>query len=67
MCVSCEHFRPDAHEDLHSPHHCGFYDAAFGDEAFRLDCPEYMEASLEDSPQRVNASETVKVAKSALA
>lgn len=67
MCVSCEHFRPHAHEDSHSPHHCGFYDVAFGDEAFRLDCPEYVEASVGDSPQRVNSSEAAKVAQSALA
>lgn len=66
MCVSCEHFRPHAHEDSHSPHHCGFYDVAFGDEAFRLDCPEYVEMSVEDTPQRVNSSETAKVAQSAL-
>jgi DNA-binding MarR family transcriptional regulator len=66
MCVSCEHFRPHAHPESNSPHHCGFYDVAFGDEAFRLDCPEYVETSMEDPPQRVNSSETAKVAQSAL-
>lgn len=67
MCVSCEHFRPHAHVDSQSPHHCGFYDMAFGDDAFRLDCPEYVETSPEDPPQRGNSSETAKVAQSALA
>ncbi len=67
MCVSCEHFRSQAHENSQSPHHCGFYDIAFGDDAFRLDCPEYVETAMEDSPEKVNVSETAKVAQSALA
>jgi hypothetical protein len=67
MCVSCEHFRSHAHEDPQSPHHCGFYDTAFGDESFRLDCPEYVEASLEETHPGGNASEPVKVAQSARA
>lgn len=67
MCVSCEHFQSHAHEDSHSPHHCGFYDIAFGDEAFRLDCPGYVEAAMEGAPQRGDASETTKIAQSALA
>ena len=66
MCVSCEHFRPHAHEDSKSPHHCSFYDVAFGNEAFRLDCPEYVETTMEDSPQRMNASEATNASQSAL-
>ena len=49
MCVSCEHFRPQAHPGSEQPHHCDFYKTAFGDQAFRLDCPEYVEASNVES------------------
>ncbi len=66
MCVSCEHFRLYAYQDSNSPHHCGFYDVAFGDEGFRLDCPDYAEKAPENSHQRANASEPTKVAQSAL-
>ena len=44
MCVSCEHFHSHAYAESDQPHHCDFYNAAFGDQAFRLDCPEYVEA-----------------------
>jgi DNA-binding MarR family transcriptional regulator len=66
MCVSCEHLRLHAHQATNSPHHCGFYNVAFGDEAFRLDCPEYVEGAVEEAPQSVNSSEAVKAAPSAL-
>ncbi len=49
MCVSCEHFRPQAHPGSDQPHYCDFYKTAFGDQAFRLDCPEYVEASRAES------------------
>lgn len=48
MCVSCEHFRQHVYAGSDQPHHCNFYNAAFGDQAFRLDCPEYVEAPSED-------------------
>ena len=48
MCVSCEHFHPHAYPESDQPHHCDFYNLAFGDQAFRLDCPEYVEAPAED-------------------
>ncbi|MCC6913982.1 MAG: winged helix-turn-helix transcriptional regulator [Rhodospirillaceae bacterium] len=44
MCVSCRHFRPNAHSDAARPHHCAFVDAAFGDAALRLDCGEHVAA-----------------------
>lgn len=44
MCVSCTHFRPNAHSDAARPHHCAFVDAAFGDASLRLDCPDHVEA-----------------------
>jgi DNA-binding MarR family transcriptional regulator len=44
MCVSCRHFRPNAHSDAARPHHCAFVDAAFGDAALRLDCGDHVVA-----------------------
>lgn len=41
MCVTCRFFRPNAHPGTRTPHHCNFVDAAFGDRALRLDCPEH--------------------------
>ncbi|BDV38564.1 MarR family transcriptional regulator [Methylocystis bryophila] len=41
LCVTCKYFRPHAHEDHRSPHHCDYVDAAFGVEALRLDCAEH--------------------------
>jgi DNA-binding MarR family transcriptional regulator len=66
MCVSCEHFSPHAHAESNLPHHCGFYNVAFGDEDFRLDCPEYVETSEVDAHQTANSSESAKVAQSIL-
>ncbi len=57
MCVSCEHFRPQAHPGSDQPHHCDFYNTAFGDQAFRLDCPEYVEGSSAESSNH-SATET---------
>ena len=48
MCISCEHFRQHVHAESDQPHHCAFYNVAFGDQAFRLDCPEYVEVTTED-------------------
>lgn len=48
MCVTCRHFRPDAHQDAARPHHCAFVDAAFGDADLRIDCGEHEEAPEED-------------------
>lgn len=52
MCVSCEHFRPHAHVDAQQPHHCQFVDAPFGDQALRIDCPDYVAAA---APQAQDA------------
>ncbi|HEU4799259.1 MAG TPA: MarR family winged helix-turn-helix transcriptional regulator [Gemmatimonadales bacterium] len=46
MCVTCRFFRPNAHPGKPMPHHCDFVDAAFGDRALRLDCPEHERAEL---------------------
>lgn len=51
MCASCRFFRPHAHEDPDTPHHCAYVDAPFGDRHLRLDCPEHerAEAALAQS------------------
>lgn len=49
MCLTCRHFRPDAHADAARPHHCAFVDAAFGDASLRLDCDDHEAASAEDA------------------
>jgi DNA-binding MarR family transcriptional regulator len=41
MCVSCRHFRPNAHADAAKPHHCTFVNAAFGQQDLRIDCREH--------------------------
>ncbi len=41
MCVSCRHFRPQAHPGAAKPHHCAFVDAAIGDRDLRLDCSDH--------------------------
>lgn len=41
MCVSCQFFRPNVHDDLERRHHCALLDVPFGDRALRLDCPEH--------------------------
>lgn len=41
MCVSCHHFRPNAHPADAQPHHCAFVDAAIGDRDLRIDCGEH--------------------------
>jgi DNA-binding MarR family transcriptional regulator len=55
MCVSCEHFRPHAYAESDKPHHCDFYHVAFGDQAFRLDCPEYVEGPAEDPSKKADS------------
>ena len=62
MCVSCEHFRPHVYVDSDQPHHCEFYNAAFGDQAFRLDCPEYVEAPAENPNNKVDSQEAANIA-----
>jgi len=41
VCVTCRYFRPYAHDDPSTPHHCAFVNAAFGDRHLRLDCREH--------------------------
>ncbi len=48
MCVNCRYFRPYVHQDQARPHHCAFVDAPFGDEALRIDCPDFVPAPAED-------------------
>lgn len=41
ICVTCRHFRPNAHPGAEAPHHCAFVNAAFGTRDLRLDCGEH--------------------------
>jgi len=41
MCATCRFFRPNAHNDSATPHHCAFVDAPFGDASLRLDCDDH--------------------------
>ena len=45
MCVSCEHFNPNAHSNSAAPHHCQFVDAPLANQSLRIDCPDYVQAS----------------------
>jgi hypothetical protein len=54
MCVTCKYFRPNVHPDKRAPHHCAFIDAAFGDEALRLDCAEHEQAGAAESARLWN-------------
>jgi len=48
MCVTCTHFRPNVYpQSVEAPHHCMLVNAAFGDRALRIECPEHTPA-----PQR---------------
>ncbi|MBD0316515.1 MAG: winged helix-turn-helix transcriptional regulator [Nitrospiraceae bacterium] len=46
MCVSCEHFQPHVYANAEQPHHCQFVNAPIGEQALRLDCPDYLPASV---------------------
>lgn len=59
MCVSCEHFTHQAHPESDQPHHCAFYNSAFGDQAFRLDCPDYVEAPTAQSTGGASSHDVV--------
>lgn len=43
MCVSCRHFRPNAHPGEAAQHHCAFVNAPIGSRDLRLDCGEHEE------------------------
>jgi DNA-binding MarR family transcriptional regulator len=45
MCVSCQYFRPNHHDNADRPHHCDFLKAQFGDRSLRLNCQVYEPAS----------------------
>jgi DNA-binding MarR family transcriptional regulator len=61
MCISCEHFRQHIHAESDQPHHCAFYNVAFGDQAFRLDCPEYVEVTAEDPSNNADSHKAAGV------
>jgi DNA-binding MarR family transcriptional regulator len=41
MCVTCRHFRRDAHADPARPHHCALVDMPLGAGELRVDCAEH--------------------------
>lgn len=45
MCVTCTHFRPNAHPHQDRPHHCAFVDAPLGARHLRLECREHEAAA----------------------
>jgi len=48
LCVTCRFFRPHAHDNRETPHHCAFVDAAFGNKALQLDCGDHAPAKAEE-------------------
>lgn len=45
MCVTCQYFRPNAHNEPKTPHHCDYVGAAFGAQSLRLDCEDHIALS----------------------
>ena len=41
MCVTCHHFRRDAHPDSSRPHHCALVDVPMASGNLRVDCAEH--------------------------
>ncbi|WP_323764099.1 MarR family winged helix-turn-helix transcriptional regulator [Marinovum sp.] len=59
MCVTCQFFRPHAHDDTERPHHCAFVDAAFGDAALKMDCPDHKITTEDEASRAVVRLSTV--------
>lgn len=56
MCVSCTHFRANAHPGRKAPHHCAFIDAPLANAELRIDCRDHhTEPSLDEQSKRWNA------------
>ncbi|HKN85919.1 MAG TPA: MarR family winged helix-turn-helix transcriptional regulator [Nitrospiraceae bacterium] len=51
MCVTCQFFHPNVHEEKERPHHCELVDAAFGDRLLRIECPEHQVAEKQERDQ----------------
>jgi DNA-binding MarR family transcriptional regulator len=47
MCVNCRFFGPHAYEEAAHPHHCGFLNAAIGDNLLQVDCRDFGQAGTE--------------------
>ena len=48
MCVTCVHFRPNAHpQNAAGAHHCAYVDAPLSEFDLRIDCPDHRGASAE--------------------
>lgn len=55
MCLTCVHFRPNAHRDPALPHHCAFVDAPLGHRHLRLECDDHDEAPAEARAATIRA------------
>lgn len=51
MCVTCEFFHPNVHDEIERPHHCELVDAPFGDRLLRIECPEHQVAEKKERDQ----------------
>jgi hypothetical protein len=49
MCVTCEYFQAEVHEDQQRRHHCALNDAPLGTRHLRLDCAEHATVSPEQA------------------
>jgi hypothetical protein len=45
MCLSCQYFRPNQHDNADRPHHCDYLKVPLGDRSLRLDCHVFEPAS----------------------
>ena len=51
MCVTCEFFHPNVHDEIERPHYCELVDAPFGDRLLRIECPEHQVAEKKERDQ----------------
>ena len=45
MCITCNYFRANVHDNPAAPHHCELVGAPFGDGQIRLNCPDHQKAT----------------------
>jgi DNA-binding MarR family transcriptional regulator len=47
LCLTCQHFRPFAHQDAEKPHHCALIDRAYGDGGLQINCADHEVAAAD--------------------
>lgn len=56
LCITCAHFRPNAHSGRGgAPHHCALMDLALAEVDLRIDCPEHLPAAAESAEAAWNS------------